>query len=62
MYRHSDTRFRNMIEHKYKYPIPQKTTTFINLFQTRPSWKMSCQPLGSRGRVAKVEREPGSGG
>lgn len=24
VYRHSDTRFRNMIAHKYKYPIPRK--------------------------------------
>lgn len=60
VYRHGNTRVRNLITH-IQIPYPQKTT-FINLFYTRPSWKMSCQPLRSRGRVAKVEKEPGSRG
>lgn len=49
VYLHSHTRFRNTLTH-IQIPQSPKTRTFINLFLTRPSWKMSCQPLRSRGR------------
>lgn len=48
VYLHSHTRFRNTLTH-IQIPQSPKTRTFINLFLTRPSWKMSCQPLRSRG-------------